>query len=177
MIRAGMREIERVFNAAVVADPATVVGVKAVAVDKKLRFRGEVGIGESQYVIADDKGKVKTFTDVDDLVKTVAQYMPTSSGSYLVQVDTGALLVRPLPSDLVKAAQSDLVKLNAKKAAASAVVTALDANLALMVGWETGNALQVARKAEVTAERGAVVADVAAIDAEIARLTAIVTPT
>lgn len=174
VIRSGMRKIARVFALAVIADPALVVGLNAIATDKKLKFRGEVVIGADTHVIADDKGKVKSFADVDDLVKAVSAYLPTPSGDYSVGVKTGALLVKPLPSDLIKAAASDVEKLTAKRAAANAVVADLNDQLDLMVGWESGNSLQAARKAEVLEQKDTVLDEVEAIDIEVARLTALI---
>lgn len=174
--RVGLVALESAFVAAKDLDPDVTVEIRALATSKKLKFQGEVKIGAEEYVVADAAGKVKTFGDVDDLVKTVSAVMPTSSGDYVVSVVTGALLVKSLPADLVKAAEADIVKLNAAKTKAQATVTALDTQLALMDGWETGNVLQVARKAEVTTQKATVNAEIAAIDDEVTRLTALVTP-
>lgn len=64
-----------------------------------------------------------------------------------------------------------MVKLQAAKVAQTAVIAEIDAQLALMVGWASGSSLQVAKLNETNTQRAAVVADIAAIDAEIVRLT------
>lgn len=173
-VRAGVMALESAFAAAKLLDPDVAVTITATALDKKLKFRGDVLIGATAYTVADAKGKIKSFGDVDDLVKLLSGVLPTSSGDYVVNVVTGALLIKPLPGDMVKAAQSEVGKLTAAKTAALAVVTGLDASLALMVGWESGNVLQVARKTETLAQKTAVLDEIVAVEAEIARLTAII---
>lgn len=170
---ATMREIKRQYGIAKGADPATVLSFSAVQVDKAMRFSGLVNVGATAYQVAGNNGKQKTFVDVDDFVKSLAVELPTASGDYDVEISTGLYLVKPLPSDIKKAAAAEVVKLNKLRLVQLAVVASIDAELALMVGWEAGNVLQQARKADTQARKAVVVADVAAIDADIVAQTAI----
>jgi len=106
-------------------------------------------------------------------MSAVPEYMETSDGTYTVAIETGLVLVSPLPADLKKDAASKVVKYNTKKTAQTAVLADIDAQIVLMDGWNTGNALQVARLAEVQTQRAAVVEDIAAIDALIAKYTVV----
>lgn len=155
------------------ADPDVVVSFDANALpgDKRLRFYGVVKIGGTSYDLAGNNGRLKLFGDVDGYVKYVAAAMPAGGGSYSVKVNTGVTLAAAIPADLVKAAAAKVAKLQAAKVSQQAVVAGLDAQLAMMAGWESGSPLQVARFVEVMEQKAAVLADVAAIDAEIVRLT------
>lgn len=138
--------------------------------DTKLRFVGYVKIAGVEYQVATNNGKVATFGDVDSFIRYCAASVETSDGTYDVVIATGTVLVKSIPADLEAWAESEIARLNVRKTAQQAVITALDAQLALMTGWETGNSLQQAKKAETQAQRAAVVEDIAAIDAEITRL-------
>ena len=175
MARKTIREIARLLSVARVATPGLNPEFSLYADDgnKSLKFSGEVKIGNDIYSVAADNGKVKKFTNADDYVKVVAQHLETSDGTYTVAISTGLVLVSALPADLKKDAASKVLKFNAKKTAQTAVKADLDAQIVLMDGWDQGNALQVVRLQEVTAERSAVVEDIAAIDALIAKYTAI----
>lgn len=172
MARKTQRELTKILREARVATPGLdpTFWVQAVGEDRSLRFVGHIGIGATEYEAATNTGKIATFRDVDAFVRYCAGCVETSTGSYEVDIMTGTLLVKPIPADLAAWAEAEIVRLGVKKTAQQAVVAGLDAQLALMVGWETGNPLQVAKKAEVTAQKVAVVGDIAAIDAEIARL-------
>ena len=174
-MRKTMRETARLLEVARVATPGLVptLTLHAHDGDKSLKFAATVGIGATNYEVAADNGKLKTFATADDFVKTIAKYMPTGSGTYALSVATGLVLVGSIPSDLKKDAASKVLKYGAVKTSQQAQVVSIDADLALMVDWENGNALQQARKAEVQAQRVAVVEDIAAIDALIANYTAI----
>ena len=74
---------------------------------------------------------------------------------------------------MVTWAQGQITRLGKVKTAQNAVITKLDEQLGFMVGWENGNAAQQAKKLEVQNQRACVVTDIAAIDAEVARLTVI----
>lgn len=145
-----------------------VLSLLAIGQDKSLRMVGSVQVGATSYDVANDQGKVRTFTAVDDFVKAVAKYIPTVTGDYPVTVKTGILLVGSVPADLIKDAQSKVVKLGGVKVTQQGVVADLNAQLALMAGWDQGNPLQVAKFNEVTAQKAAVVEDIAALDALIA---------
>lgn len=174
-MRKTMREIARLLKVERQTNAGAVptLALNAVPGDKSLRYGGEITIGAATYQVATDAGRVRTFGNGDDFVKTVAKYLPTSSGAYAVTVATGILLVSPVPSDLVKDAQAKVLRYQAVKTAQQAVVADLDADLALMAGWATGNPLQVAKWGEVTAQKAAVVEDIAAVDALIAEYQAI----
>jgi hypothetical protein len=105
------------------------------------------------------------------LVKFLAQAAPIGSGDYPIVLKTGITLAQSVPEDLVAWAGKQIIKLQAKKAAQQEVIAGLNAQLALMTDWEDGSPLQVAKKEEVTTQKAAVESDIAAIDAEILRLT------
>lgn len=176
MARKTMRELSRLFQAAKVATPGLVATLKlaTVGTDKGLRFQGVIGIDGVDYEVAGDNGKLRTFSDVDSFLKFAAKSAEVGDGVYQVEVDTGALLASTVPSDLISWSEAQIVRLNKVKAAQNGVVAKIDEQLTLMVGWENGNAAQQAKKAETEAQRACVVTDIAAIDTEIARLTAVV---
>lgn len=175
MVRKTSREISRLFTAEKVATPGAVAVLKAVAVgtDKALRFHATIGIGASTYEVASDSGKIKVFPDVDSVLKYAAKAAEKGNGVYTVEVDTGSLLASSVPSDLKSWADSQILRLSKVKTAQQGVITSIDDQLGLMVGWENGNAAQQAKKVEIQAQRACVVTDIAAIDTETARLAVI----
>ena len=176
MARKTLREISRLFKAEKAINPATVatLWVSAVGTDTALKFVGRITVDATTYDVADDKGKIKTFRDVDGFLKFAAKAAEKGDGVYSVSVDTGSLLASKVPNDLKAAAGSQIVTLGKAKVSQTAVIADIDATLALMVGWDVGNTAQQVKLAETQAQRAAVVTDVAAIDAEVVRLTAIV---
>lgn len=175
-MRKTTRELARLFGAWKANVPAAVAGLTAVVVgtSSALKFIGRVTIDGTAYEIATDAGKVKTFGNIDDLLKSAAKIAEVGNGVYSVSVDTGAVLASKVPNDMQVFAENQIVKLNKTKVSQNAIIAGLDDDLGLMVGWENGNAAQQAKKIEVQAQRAAVVADVAAIDAEIVKYQAIV---
>ena len=173
-MRKTLRELARLVAAEKLVTPGFVPAIKLVAVgtNKALRMVGTVTIGANVYECAADAGSIKTFGDVDDFLKYVAKAAETGDGVYNVEVDTGALLASSVPSNMVTWAQGQITKLGKIKASQNGVIAKLDEQLGFMVGWENGNAAQQAKKAETQAQRAAVVTDIAAIDAEVARLPA-----
>lgn len=171
--RVTLRGLTQAILVAKKANPAVAIVFNANAVEgnKQLKFYGVVSVGGVEYDLAGTNGKLKLFTDADDLVKYIASAAPAGSGTYPVLIHTGSQLAAAVPSDLVKAAAAKVVKLQAAKVAQTAVIAEIDAQRALMVGWENGSPLQVAKLNETNTQRAAVVADIAAIDAEIVRLT------
>lgn len=122
------------------------------------------------YDLANDKGVHRTFSDVDTPVKAVAGFAQIQD--YDVQVLSNGVWDKAVPANVVTARVAEraaLVKLKDKN---TATIAAIDAQLALMVGWETGTLAQQNRKAEEQLKRGTVVADSAAIDARIAEIDA-----
>jgi hypothetical protein len=172
-MRKTSRQLAAIISAALLADSATAIdfNLLSVGTDKSLKFTGSVNVGGTVYELAADSGKVQTFPDVDSFVKKVAKFNEDGEGVYTVTIDTGALLASSVPANLVAAKAAKVVSLTKIKAAQNAVVVALDAQIALMPGWEVGNAAQRAKLAEVQAQKVAVVGDIAAIDAEILALS------
>ncbi|MBS1188793.1 MAG: hypothetical protein H6R10_585 [Rhodocyclaceae bacterium] len=166
-MRATPRSIAVALSAARALNPNVALSFAAVAKDKGLKFTGVVTIGGNDYTVANPNGKEKTFTAVDDMVKVLASHVPVASGDYDIKVKTGTLLLKAIPVDMVKAATAEIARLTTIKTGQTAVKTELEAQLALMAGWENGNPLQVQRKAAVEAQKSVVVDDIAAIDAEI----------
>ena len=172
-----VRITKRGLSEAVIAERSLDPGVNveytltAAAGDKSLKFGVVVKVNGAYYQVANDAGKVQTYGDVDDVVKMLAIYAPSNDGTYQLTVVTGDQLFTNIPTDMVAWAAAQVTKLTAAKTDQQAAVVALDAQLALMVGWETGNAKQAAKKAEITAQKSAIVADIAAISAIIDRLS------
>jgi hypothetical protein len=174
-MRKSLREIARLVAAKKAVVPGFVPTIKltAVGTDKALRLVGEVKIDADTFQCANDFGAVKVFGDVDGFLKYVARAAEAGNGVYNVEVDTGALLASSVPSNMVTWAQGQILRLNKTKVAQNGQIDKLDSQLGLMVGWENGNAAQQAKKVEVQEQRACIVTDVAAIDAEVARLTVI----
>lgn len=175
MERKSLRELSRLFKAEKANNPNAVATLKLVAstVDKSLKFVAVITIAGVSYQCAADTGKVKTFPDVDTFLKYAATAAETGNGVYNVEVDTGAVLASYVPTNMKTWAESQIVRLGKSKLSQQAVISDIDTQLGLMVGWENGNAAQQAKKAEVQAQRACVVTDIAAIDAEVVRLQAI----
>lgn len=166
------RQLTALLRTYRVGDPGYQPEFTVVTADRKLRFKGSVKIGAVVYDCANSNGKIATFGDVDSFVKYAASCVETIDGTYTVEIITGAVLVKTLPADMQAWAADEVVRLGVKRAAQQAVVGELDVQLGLMVGWDiNGNALQQAKFAEVTEQKAAVLGDIAAIDAEIIRLT------
>lgn len=173
-MRKTSREIARLFAAEKLIDPAAVAVCElfAVAGDKNLRFTAHVDLGsQGGCQPASDNGKIKVFSDVDSFVKFIAKAAESSNGDYTVRVNTGNLLASKVPADLKAWAGSQIVSLNKSKVSQAATVASIDEQLVLMAGWENGNQAQRDKKNEAIDQREAVVTDIAAIDAEITRLT------
>lgn len=172
MARKTIREVTRLFNAAKVLDAGLVAVLKLVAVgtDKALRFTASMVIGADEFQLATDSGKIKVFPDVDSFLKFAAKAAEKGNGVYSVEVDTKALLASSVPNDMKSWAESQIVVLGRAKTKQQAIIAEIDTQLGLMVGWENGNAAQQYKKVETQAQRDCVVTDVAAIDAEVARL-------
>lgn len=175
-MRKSLREIARLMAVEKQTAPGAVAALKlvVVGVDKALKFSATMTIGATTYEVAADNGKVKTFPDVDSFLKFAAKAAEVGNGVYTVVVDTGALLASSVPNDVKVWAQSQVIRLGKVKLAQNAVIADIDEQLTLMVGWEAGNAAQQAKKAETQNQRACVVSDVAAIDAEVVRLNAII---
>lgn len=172
-MRKTSRQLAALISAAVAINPAVAIDFKLLTTgtDKSLKFVGSVVLDGTTYELAADNGKVQTFLDVDGFVKKVAKFNEDGEGVYTVTIDTGSLLASSVPSNLVAAKAAKVASLTKTKAAQNAVVVALDAQIALMPGWDVGNAAQRAKLAEVQAQKVAVVGDIAAIDAEILALS------
>ena len=171
MARKTQRQLTALLRAERVSNPTADASFRVEAIDKKLRFVGFVTIAGTEYEAAASNGKVATFSDVDAFVRYCAGCVETGTGTYPVDVDTAALLVKSPPADMVAWAADEVVRLGVRKTAQQGVLADIAAQLALMAGWENGNALQRAKKLEVQAQQTAVIGDIAAIDDEIVRLT------
>lgn len=177
MSRASLRVLSGLLRTHRVSVPNFVPTVlaRAVGTDKSLRLVADVTVnGDPAKTIAADSGKVKTFGDLDAVVRTMSKLAESSNGVYALTVDTGDLFASSVPTDIVASYEATAIRLGKVKVKQQAVSAALSETLTLMTGWENGNAAQVARKAEVTDQKAAVDADIAAIDAEVARLQALI---
>lgn len=144
----------------------------SVGTDKGLKFIANVTIGANTYAFASDAGKVQTFSDVDAFVKKVSKFAESGDGAYTVTVDTGALLASTVPVNLVAAKAAKILSLGKIKTNQQAVLVGIDEQIAMMPGWDVGNAAQRAKLTETQAQREAVVGDIAELTAEIAALQA-----
>lgn len=181
-VRATKREIARQVAVAKVAAGYGNYGVDLVAVGKASdpRWMGVVNFATTadtfEFDVADDSGKVKLFGTVDAAVKFIAGVNEDSMGVYdYLSIQTGDLYASSVPSDIYADAERKVTSLTRVMAAQQGKATALNALLTgVMATWATGNAAQQAKFTEVTVQHTAVVADVAALTAEIAKQQAIV---
>lgn len=175
MARKTSREISRLFAAEKLVNPAAVavLSLAAVGTDKALRFSATMTVGGTVFEVAADSGKLKMFSDVDGFLKFAAKCAEKGNGVYSVEVDTKSLLASSVPNDMQSWADAQIIRLNKAKLTQQAVISDIDDQLGLMVGWENGNAAQQYKKTETQAQRDCVVTDISAIDAEVARLTVI----
>jgi len=175
-MRCTLRELSRLYAGERETNPGAVATIRLVAVnnDKKLRFVAYMTIGDGEYEVAADNGKIKVFGNVDDFLKVAAKAAESGDGVYSVEIDTGAILASTVPSNMKTWAEAQVARLNKAKDGQAKVIAAVDLQLSMMGGWEFGNAAQRAKKTELTEQRAAVVADVAAVDAEIARLNGLI---
>lgn len=179
MSRSTLRVLQGLLATHRVSVPGFVPTVlaRAVGTDKSLRLAADVTVNAGPAItICGDSGKVKTYSDLDSIVRAMSKIAESSNGVYSLTVDTGALFASSVPTDIIASYEAQVIRLGKTKTSQQAVSAALAASLALMVGWDTGNAAQVARFNEVTAQKAAVDADIAAIDAEVARLNALINP-
>ncbi len=156
-------------------DITALLVLSSVGTNKSLVFNGKVdiaadGLNIASYNVASNMGGIARFSQADQAVKSLAKYVATNDGSYDVIVETGTLLVSKPASDLVKANATLKAKLQAEKVTVTANIAKIDAQLALMVGWESGNALQVAKKQEATTAKASLTDLGAVLDAQIAVL-------
>lgn len=174
-MRKSLREISRLFAGWKAGTPGAVAVLKLLVsgTSSALKFTGQMVVDGVAYDLATDAGKIKTFSNVDDFLKYAAKAAEKGNGVYTVEVDTGAVLASSVPADMKAWAENQITKLNKTKISQNATIAAIDEQLSLMDGWEAGNAAQQAKKTETEAQRACVVTDIAAIDAEVVRLTAI----
>lgn len=173
MARKTARELTKLLRDHRVGTPGAQATFRAAAIpgDKGLKFKLFVTINAVEYEAASNSGKVQAFGDMDAAVKYLAGCVETSTGTYSIPIETGVVLIKPIPADLVAWAAAEVERLGVRKLAQQALVSKLEDQLELMAGWDTGNALQQAKYNEVVAQENCVLGDIAAIDAEIARLT------
>lgn len=173
MTRSTPRQLSEIVRLAKIGNASIAISIIADAEvgNKALVFVATVNVGANAYKVASANGKVKTFAQIDDLLKVVAIAAPTSTGTYPLSVTTGTLLAASIPANVITAAIAKKAKLEAIKIAQQFVLTDLNTSIGLMTGWDTGSILQAARLAETIEQRDAVAADIAAIAAEVLRLT------
>ena len=187
MARKTSRQLTALVNAAKIAEPAKTVAelvqLELVAIGKAADPRWFLNVAISNgvggfvaYEFADDSGKQKAFSTVDSVIRAAAVFAEANDGVYSVtQADTAGLYASKVPADIYTDAENKVVKLGRIKTAQEEKVAALNVLLAgPMLGWDAGNAAQVARHAEVTAQVATITGDIAAITAEVVRLQAVV---
>lgn len=145
----------------------------AAAGDKGIRGFVDVTVDAVTYQIATDAGKIRVFGDIDSAVKSMAKIKEANDGEYSIGIQTGSLFASPAPVNVEAYYEGLIAKLGKAKTAQQAKSAELAALLVSMAGWEAGNAAQVARFDEVSAQKDCVDADILAIDAEVVRLTAL----
>lgn len=165
------------FKTCRAADAATALRVIFTSDGKTKSLRGtvaaEIKMADNSVALLDlanDKGVRRAFSDVDGPVKSIAGYAQVQD--YAVTVASNGVWDKAVPSDLVKAKVSERAALVNAKAKNTATIADIDAQLALMVGWESGTLAQIQRKAEENAKKATVTADSTAIDARIAEIDA-----
>jgi len=173
MIRKTSRQLAMLVAAALAGNALAEISFKLVSfgADKSLKFNGVVSIEGVEYGFASDSGKLANFPDVDAFLKKVSKFAESGDGMYAVTVETSNLLASSVPSNIITANAAKVVSLGKVKTAQQEMLVSLDAQLALMVGWATGNAAQRSKLAETQAQRDTIAGDIVAIDAEVASLT------
>jgi len=187
MARKTSRQLSVLVNAAKIAEPAKnvseLVKLSLVAIGKASdpRWFLDVGIsngvgGFVDYEFSDDSGKQKAFATLDSVIRAASVFAESNDGVYSVtQADTGGLYASKVPADIYTDAENKIVRLGRVKVGQVAKSAALQALLdGPMLGWDAGNAAQVAKHAEITAQVATITGDVAAIDAEVIRLQTVV---
>ena len=133
------------------------------------------GVLVEGFRVADDAGKMKYFGTVDSALKFVADVAEDSKGDYSVVLTTGAMYASKVPANIVTDAENKITKLNKVKVDQVAKAAELQTLLTgAMAGWGQGNAAQRARYEETVLQRETVLADVQAIDDQVAVLEALV---
>ena len=122
MARKTQRQLTALLRAERVSNPTADASFRLVAIDKKLRFIGFVTIAGAAFEAAASNGKIATFADVDAFVRYCAGCVETGTGTYPVDVDTGALLVKSPPADMVAWAADEVVRLGVRKTAQQGVL-------------------------------------------------------
>lgn len=126
------------------------------------------------YKIMDSGGGVLRVGSFEKLSKVLCKLFP-------VRGNSSEMLYANLKTDAVevfkpraRAAYVERRYLVAEKSRQVGRIEGIDAQLGAMVGWEGGNAAQVARKAELVRARAVLIGDVDAIDARVAEIDAVV---
>lgn len=135
------------------------------------------GGGSDDFEVADDSGKVKYFPTMDAALRVGSQIEENPVGRYNVMTETGEMFASKVPANIYTDAENKIVKLNRLDVAQTEKLNALSALIASggpMHGWDTGNAAQQAKHAEVSAQIAAINEDISAIGAEVVRLQAVV---
>lgn len=123
--------------------------------------------------VAAENGKLKTYRNVDDVIKDFARFGLFGAGRITSFETRNPELMdaKPYSGDLVAKAHRDITAYTAKVAAMRADVTARTVSIALMSNMTTAEQALVFEKTE---QRDAIAGTADYYDAEIVRLTAIV---
>jgi hypothetical protein len=127
-----------------------------------------------QYIsVANENGKIKTYRNVDDVVKDFAKWGLFGVGRITSFETRNPELMdaKPFSGDLVAKARRDITAYTAKSAAMRLAMTSLTASIALMSNMTTAEQALIAEK---TAQRESIAGTADYYDAEIVRLNAIV---
>jgi hypothetical protein len=167
-------QLARIRSLAGFALGIAAVTFTAVVKNGALTVTAEVSTSDAAVLpvsICDDNGKIKLFKDVDDFVTQSAKLaLFNVSGVTMEFNNLEALDPAPFSGDYVKKAQATIAAYAAKKVIMAQTVAALLTVLALM---PSTTAAEIAVKAEKTAQKDAVEAQIAWLTAENTRIAAL----
>lgn len=145
--------------------------------DKKGRLRlsvtGKTWYESVEYVVVDSFGAEIKVRSIDDLLRLMAGVVEGKKNKEGWETFWGAVSAAAVDDVRKnKPVLSERKELLSVKARQAKRVAGIDGQLSVMTGWETGNAAQRARKADLIQRRAVMVADWPIIDARIAEIDA-----
>lgn len=134
-------------------------------------FRVTVTVDDTDFQVADDAGKVKTFRNVDDFMKQAGALGMLGYGVSVAFSGLALVAPKPFTGDIIKKNQNTVAAYSKRKTAAGERITVLTQELALMAADAT---VPQSLKDEKAAQKECVQTLVSWLDAEILRINTII---
>ena len=167
-------QLNRIRSVAGLSAGIAFVSLTAVLVSNQLKVTvkaGATNVVADMVDIADDAGRIKVFTDVDDFLSQGAKLAAFNTAGMAIAISNLALLDPALfTGDYVKRTQSQIAAFGTNKIKLQATSAALGTTIGLLT---SNTAAEIAFKAEKVLQKGTVDAQVTWVTSEIARLTAL----